>query len=50
MCFGASPLSRKNNAIDAGAVLPNVNDGYHGDGPDLGAYELGSELPHYGPR
>jgi hypothetical protein len=37
-------------AIDAGAVLPNVNDGFRGKAPDLGAYELGGELPHYGPR
>ncbi|HUT10247.1 MAG TPA: right-handed parallel beta-helix repeat-containing protein [Thermoguttaceae bacterium] len=42
-----SPTSR---AIDAGVVLPNVNDGYRGTAPDLGAYELGSSLPHYGPR
>jgi hypothetical protein len=37
-------------AIDAGAVLPNVNDGYAGSAPDLGAYELGQTLPAYGPR
>lgn len=37
-------------AIDAGEVLPGFNDGYTGQAPDLGAYELGSELPHYGPR
>ena len=43
-------LSRRNAAIDAGAVLPNINDGYRGAAPDLGAYELGAQLPHYGPR
>ena len=35
---------------DAGKVLPGFNDGYAGKAPDLGAYELGVELPHYGPR
>jgi len=43
-------LSQKCEAVDAGVVLPNVNDGYHGRAPDLGAYELGRPLPHYGPR
>ncbi|HUU26382.1 MAG TPA: right-handed parallel beta-helix repeat-containing protein [archaeon] len=37
-------------AVDAGLVIPNVNDNYTGKAPDLGAYELGQELPHYGPR
>jgi len=37
-------------AIDAGAVLPNINDGHKGKAPDLGAYEFGQALPHYGPR
>jgi hypothetical protein len=37
-------------AIDAGAVLPGFNDDFAGKAPDLGAYELGSPLPHYGPR
>jgi len=37
-------------AIDAGEVLPGINDGFSGKAPDLGAYELGAELPHYGPR
>jgi Right handed beta helix region len=38
------------NAVDAGAVLPNINDGFAGSAPDLGAYELGQPLPAYGPR
>jgi hypothetical protein len=38
------------NAVDAGAMLPNVNDGFAGSAPDLGAYELGQPLPAYGPR
>lgn len=37
-------------AVDAGTILPNINDGYTGKAPDLGAYELGKDLPHYGPR
>jgi hypothetical protein len=37
-------------AIDAGAVLPNINDTYKRSAPDLGAYELGDDLPLYGPR
>jgi hypothetical protein len=37
-------------AIDAGIALPNVNDGFTGRAPDLGAYESGQALPHYGPR
>ncbi len=38
------------NAVDAGVVLPNINDDFSGSGPDLGAYEVGDSLPHYGPR
>jgi len=37
-------------AADQGVVLPNVNDGFNGSAPDLGAYEAGAGLPHYGPR
>jgi hypothetical protein len=37
-------------AVDRGAVIPNVTDGYSGNAPDLGALELGQPLPHYGPR
>jgi len=36
-------------AIDAGTVLPTVNDGFTGRAPDLGALELGLPEPHYGP-
>ncbi len=43
-------LSPNGQAVDAGVVLPNINDGHQGRAPDLGAYELGSPLPHYGPR
>ena len=37
-------------AVDAGVPLPNVNDGFTGKAPDLGAYELGAPPPVYGPR
>jgi hypothetical protein len=30
--------------------LPNVNDGFRGAGADIGAFEAGQPLPHYGPR
>ena len=36
--------------VDAGVRLPNVNDGFNGKAPDLGAYELGQPIPIYGPR
>jgi hypothetical protein len=37
-------------AVDRGVVIPNVTDGYTGAAPDIGAYELGKPIPHYGPR
>ena len=37
-------------AIDRGVVLPNINDGFTGKAPDLGALEAGQPLPTYGPR
>lgn len=36
--------------IDAGCVIPNVNDDFTGAAPDIGAYEIGTPIPHYGPR
>jgi hypothetical protein len=45
--FGLRPGSA---AVDAGVRLPGVNDDFTGRAPDLGAYELGRPLPHYGPR
>ena len=45
-----------NPCIDAGEVIKGINDDvperyqYAGKAPDLGAYELGAPLPHYGPR
>ena len=43
-------LAEGSPAIDGGEVLPSVNDGYRGAAPDIGAFELGDPLPHYGPR
>ena len=37
-------------AIDRGVVIPNVNDGFTGSAPDLGALEAGQPMPIYGPR
>ncbi len=37
-------------AVDAGCRLPNVNDGFTGRAPDLGALELDRPVPVYGPR
>jgi hypothetical protein len=43
-------LKKDSAAIDVGEILPGFNDGFCGAAPDLGAYELGDSLPHYGPR
>ncbi len=43
-------LAAGSAAVDQGQLLPNLNDGFAGAGPDLGAYEAGIEPPHYGPR
>lgn len=37
-------------AVNAGVFLPNVNDDFTGSAPDLGALELGKDMPIYGPR
>jgi hypothetical protein len=37
-------------AVDAGVILPGINDDFTGRAPDLGAYEIGRPIPHYGPR
>jgi hypothetical protein len=37
-------------AVDAGAILPNINDNYAGLAPDLGAHEAGQPPPQFGPR
>jgi hypothetical protein len=45
--FRLRPESR---AVDAGMILPNVNDNFSGKAPDLGALEVGQPMPIYGPR
>jgi hypothetical protein len=45
--FRLKPGSRP---VDAGVVLPTINDDFAGRAPDLGALEVGRPLPHYGPR
>ena len=45
--FSLKPGSR---AVDAGVPIPNVNDGFSGKAPDLGALEEGEKPPVYGPR
>lgn len=37
-------------AIDAGEILPNINDGFSGAAPDMGAVERGLPAPHFGKR
>ena len=37
-------------AVDAGTVIPTVNEDFEGNAPDLGALEAGRPQPHYGPR
>jgi hypothetical protein len=43
-------LRANSKAVDAGLILPTINDGFTGAAPDLGAVEFGKSEPHYGPR
>ncbi|MBL9132517.1 MAG: S8 family serine peptidase [Verrucomicrobiaceae bacterium] len=43
-------LSESSTAKDAGVAVPNLSDQFEGKAPDLGAFELGRSMPHYGPR
>ena len=43
-------LDAGSNAVDAGRRLPNINDDFIGEGPDIGVLERGFEAPHYGIR
>ena len=43
-------LRTNSKAIDAGLLLPTINDNFTGKAPDLGAIELNQPEPHYGPR
>ena len=43
-------LKPNSAAVDRGVLLPNVNEGFTGRAPDLGALETGKPIPHFGPR
>jgi hypothetical protein len=43
-------LKPAGKAVDAGVIIPTVNDGFTGHAPDLGALEVGKPAPRYGPR
>jgi len=43
-------LRPNSSAVDVGVRLSGVNDDFTGRAPDLGAYEIGQPVPHYGPR
>ena len=43
-------LKPSSKAVDAGVLIPTVNDDHLGRAPDLGALEAGKPLPHWGPR
>jgi hypothetical protein len=43
-------LNPKGKAVDAGVVIPNVNDNYNGKAPDMGALEVGKPSVIYGAR
>lgn len=43
-------LRNSANVIDKGCILPNINDGFNGAAPDIGALEFGAPVMHYGPR
>ena len=43
-------LKPGSEAIDRGALLPTITDGFTGAAPDLGALELGAAPLAYGPR
>lgn len=43
-------LKPGSKAVDAGVVIPTVNEDFAGRGPDLGAIEVGKPERKYGPR
>jgi len=43
-------LAERSQAVDRGVRLWGINDSFAGKAPDLGAFEYGAKLPHYGPR
>jgi hypothetical protein len=47
LSFALKPASK---AVDAGVLVPTVNEGFKGSAPDLGALEVDAPAPRYGPR
>ncbi|MHC1766820.1 MAG: hypothetical protein AB9869_21360 [Verrucomicrobiia bacterium] len=47
LTFALKPESK---AVDAGVLIPTVNEDFTGKAPDIGALETGRQAPHYGPR
>jgi hypothetical protein len=45
---GRYALDRSSPGYDAGEVLPNFNDGFRGEGPDVGAHEAGTPRMEFG--
>ena len=45
--FTLKPASK---AVDAGVIIPTVNETFKGKAPDLGALEVDAPAPRYGPR
>lgn len=43
-------IAPQGEAKDAGVALPNLAEEFDGRSPDLGAFEAGARVPHYGPR
>lgn len=43
-------LNPKGLAVDAGVIIPNINDHFNGKAPDLGALEVGGPVVIYGAR
>jgi len=42
-------LKPGSKAVDAGVLIPTINEEFAGRAPDLGAWESGMPAPHYGP-
>jgi len=45
---GDYALSKESDLIDAGLIIPGINAGYAGSGPDIGAYEFEPALTLHG--
>jgi hypothetical protein len=43
-------LNPEGKAVDAGTIIPNINDHFKGKAPDLGALEVGGPKETFGAR